>query len=139
MNGSGQHKEGGSIPCTEAQAQKAVKQLFEAYGWTVDVMQEDVRVGSQGIPDLLCTSPHGLQLWVEMKKPASSRNPRGRVRKAQRERLTEWRRRGVACCVADGVTEELQELARDYQSSWDVDDAIDCCDDLMAEYEWWPR
>lgn len=128
-----------TIPTTEAQAQRAVKQLFELYGWTVDVMQEDVRVGSRGIPDLLCTSKHGMQLWVEMKRPASKVNPRGSVRKAQKERLIAWRRRGVACCVADGVTDLLKELAREYQSPWDLDDAVECCDDLMAGYDWWPR
>jgi len=126
-----------AIPCTEKQAQKAVVDLFRLYGWSVDVMQEDVRVGSRGIPDLLCTSPHGLQVWLEMKKPASKLNPRGRVRKAQKARLIEWRRRGVACCVADGVGDDLETVARlrgeDMRASLRV-----YCDLLMRSFSWWP-
>jgi hypothetical protein len=87
------------------------------------------------IPALMCVSPHGLVLHIEMKRPASSRNPRGRVRKAQKERLIEWRRRGVPCCVADGVTPALQALCEFTTAGPWMDDA---CDRLMEPYEWWP-
>lgn len=129
------------IPCTEAQAQKAVMDLFRLYGWEVRRMEEDWHNrDGYGIPDLLCTSPHGLQLWVEMKRAASSRNRKGRVRKAQKELLIEWRRRGVPCCVAGGVTETLQHLAEAAASSVisNVNITLIYCDLLCTEYPWWP-
>jgi hypothetical protein len=127
-----------SIPTTEKQAERAVIELFELYGWEVNVMREDIHVGCKGIPDLMMVSPHGLILHVEMKRPASSRNPKGRVRKAQKERLAEWRRRGVACCVADGVSNGLNIIARWQPMCDDAPGVVDCCDVLMAGYEWWP-
>ena len=137
----------GALPVTEAQAQRAVRELFELHGWEVLKTEEDRFRGVPGLPDLLCTSPCGLQLWVEMKRPASSRNPRGRVRKAQREGLTEWRRRGALCCVVDGVGEHLHEIARVGRSEPDDErhhlrlagaSVLSLCDELMAGYEWWP-
>ena len=127
------------LPTTEAQSQRAVKELFEFYGWEVRRTEEDWhnRDGS-GTPDLLCTSSHGLQLWIEMKRPASSRNPKGRVRKAQKERLIEWRKRGVPCCVADGVDETLQTVATTPGRCLFYNFVLGCCDELMAEYDWWP-
>lgn len=126
------------IPVTEAQAQRAVKELFELYGWQVTKLEEDRYAGAQGIPDLLCVSPCGTVLWVEMKRPASSRNPKGRVRKAQRERLVEWRRRLVPCCVADGVSPLLMRLAKFGATSSSLSWQLDMCDRLMVEYGWWP-
>jgi len=123
-----------SIPTTEKQAERAVVELFELYGWEVNVMREDIHVGSKGIPDLMMVSPYGLTLHIEMKRPASPRNPKGRVRKAQKARLIEWRRRGVACCVADGVGYGLKILVR----LGNYSDIMEVCDRLMAEYEWWP-
>ncbi len=129
-----------AIPCSEAQAQKAVRQLFELYGWEVLRMEEDWHnPDGRGTPDLLCTSPHGLQLWLELKRPASSRNPRGRVRKAQRERLAEWRRRGVACCVVDGVNWVVEDLARYADMKGAGIWVLTHCDNLCAEYDWWPK
>jgi len=126
-----------AIPCTEKQAQKAVRELFELYKWEVVKLEEDRFAGEQGIPDLLCTSPQGLQLWVECKRPASKLNPQGRVRKAQKARLIEWRMRGVPCCLADGVGDDLETVARlrgeDMRASLRV-----YCDLLMRGYDWWP-
>lgn len=127
------------IPVTEAQAEKAVVQLFELYGWEVRRIREDITRGSAGLPDLLCVSPRGLLLWIEMKRPSSGRNPRGRVRKRQRETLTQWRRRGVFCCVADGVTEQLQRVTEFGQGHGNATWMLDVCDRLMADYDWWPR
>lgn len=101
--------------------------------------EEDRFRGIRGLPDLLCTSQHGLQLWLELKRPASSRNPRGRVRKAQRERLAAWRARGVPCAVVDGVSEELLALAALGRRPADAAAALELCDRLMEDYEWWER
>lgn len=126
-------------PVTEAQAQRAVAELFELYGWLVHVMQEDVRVGTSGIPDLMCVSPCGLILPVEMKRPPSKVNPQGRVRKAQKERLIAWRRRGAPCCVADDAGAwQLREMARLRLAPPDYEIALECCDALMVGFEWWP-
>jgi len=136
------------IPVTEAQAQRAVVELLELHGWQCLKTEEDRFRGIPGLPDLLCTAPNGMQLWVEMKRPPSSRNPRGHVRKRQKELLAEWRRRGVLCCVADGVTEHLQEIAR--LGSGECADTerhhvrltevavLSLCDELMSGVAWWP-
>jgi hypothetical protein len=123
-----------AIPCTEKQSQKAVRELFELYRWDVVKLEEDRFAGAQGMPDLLCTSPHGLQLWIEMKRPASKLNPKGHVRKAQKARLIEWRRRGVPCCVADGHSVILEIVAR---HDWDHA-PMEALGRLMADYDWWP-
>jgi hypothetical protein len=124
------------IPVSEAQAERAVCDLFELYGWDNVKLREDITRGTPGLPDRLFTSPHGLQLWVEMKRPATKRNPKGHVRKAQKERLIEWRKRGVPCCVADGVSYTLRWIA---SPSLDGGrDTLAGCDSLMAEYDWWP-
>lgn len=126
-----------TIRVTEAQAERAVIELLELYGWQVRRMREDIHNrDGYGIPDLLCTSGSGVQVWVEMKRPATSRNPRGRVRKAQREVLAEWRRRGVPCCVADGASEALHELA--LNGAGDRSVSMRLCDEMMAGYSWWP-
>ena len=128
----------GGWPVTEAQAERAVVELFRLYGWEVNVMREDIHAGSTGIPDLMCVSPHGLVLFIECKRPASSRNPRGRVRKAQRERLIEWRRRGMPCCVADGVTTVLKDMAHWYAVDETPGRLLLACDVLMYGVDWWP-
>lgn len=132
------------IPTTEAQTERAVIELFELYHWEVRRIREDIHNrDGYGLPDLLCTSPHGLQLWVEMKRPPSVRNPRGHVRKAQRELLAAWRRRGVPCLVADCVTEELKQIAAGNDlrlgSPSGAPLAVDRCDALMHDYPWWPK
>lgn len=125
------------IPVSEAQSQRAVADLFRLYGWEVRRMEEDWHNGDgRGIPDLLCTSPHGLQLWIEIKRPMSSRNPKGRVRAAQKALLTEWRRRGVLCCVADGWSRDLEAIAQENPSLYL--ELPDYCDALMSAYDWWP-
>lgn len=125
-----------SVPVSEAQAQKAVRQLFELYGWEVLKFEEDRFRGEPGIPDLLCTSPHGPQLWIEMKRPASGKNPKGRVRKAQKERLIAWRERGVPCCVADGVSGNVRTLPT--AACMDPRFLLYMCDRIMEPYDWWP-
>jgi hypothetical protein len=133
----------GVLPVTEAQAQRAVRELFELHGWEVAKTEEDRFRGVPGLPDLLCTSPYGLQLWIEMKRPASSRNPRGRVRKAQRERLTCWRRRGVLCCVLEQADDLAMYIASITAGGGDATPdsggyLLCLCDSAMKEYEWWP-
>jgi hypothetical protein len=129
---------------TEAQAQKAIMDLFGLYGWEVVKTEEDRFRGVQGLPDLLLTAPNGLQMWVEVKRPPSTRNPRGRVRAAQQRLLAEWRRRGVPCCVADGVTTGLGYIARVGRCKgypFEVDlraEVLAICDRAMVGYEWWP-
>jgi hypothetical protein len=125
------------VPISEALAEQAVIELFTLYGWGVRRIREDIHNrDGHGLPDLLCTSRDGLQLWVEMKRPASSRNRRGHVRKAQKEVLTTWRLCRVPCCVADGADGYIVKLA-----SWPGltrDAAVDFCDAAMEPYDWWP-
>lgn len=128
-----------TAPVTEAQAQAAVRDLFRLHGWQVLKTEEDRFRGIRGLPDLLCTSPTGVQLWVECKRPPSSRNPRGHVRKAQRELLAEWRRRGVPCLVADGADEHVQVIAGSSDTPHAcVDALLVSCDAAMMGYRWWP-
>ena len=116
---------------------------FRLFGFEVRRIREDMHNrDGYGLPDLLCTSRHGLQLWVEMKRPASSRNRRGHVRKAQKELLIEWRRRGVPCCVLDGVPQHktLHESVEilDESVGWSTTKTLEWCDRQMLEYDWWP-
>jgi hypothetical protein len=122
-------------PVTEAQAESAVVDYFRLFGWEVRRIREDIHNrDGRGLPDLLCTSKHGMQLWVEMKRPPSTRNPRGRVRAAQREVLIAWRVRGVPCCVLDGVPASMLHES----VGWSTTMTLEWCDRLMTGYEWWP-
>lgn len=121
------------MAATEKQAERAVRDLFEWNGWEVrKITVSQYNKDERGLPDLLCTSPCGLQLWIEMKRPPSRVNPRGHIRKSQIETLAEWRRRGVWCTVADGVTPPLQRIAQ--RKPYPLLE----CDILMADYDWWP-
>ena len=117
--------------------------LFVLYGWEVRRIREDIHNrDGRGLPDLLCTSKYGEQVWVEMKRPASARNPKGHVRKAQKELLAEWRDRGVACLVADSV-DDVRELAMNHANTlgaaYDHESLYYACDRVMApRYDWWP-
>lgn len=57
--------------------------------------------GVKGCPDLLLTSPTGVHVWAEAKRPETTRSKRGRVRPAQREFLLDERSRCVPSCVFD--------------------------------------
>ena len=124
-----------AIPVTEAQAEAAVVAYFRLFGWEVRRIREDFHNrDGRGLPDLLCTSQHGMQVWVEMKRPPSRVNPRGRVRKAQKALLIEWRKRGVTCCVLDGVpAKTLHESV-----GWSTTMTLEWCDRQMTGHEWWP-
>lgn len=124
----------------EKAALAAVDDLFRLNGWRVDRIEEDMIRGTRGLPDRLYTSPIGLQLWVEGKRPPSRNNPRGRVRAAQIQVLAEFRHRKVPCCVVDDV-EQLRKICA-YGKTTPIELAIEYvlrfCDELMVGYEWWP-
>lgn len=124
----------------ERAALKPIDQLFTLHGWRIDRPVEDITRGIPGLPDRLYTSPAGLQLWVEGKRPATKKNPRGRVRPAQKRWLAEMRCRDVPGLVADNVGDRrLHEIARLAPGPADYELVLDLCDDVMAEYKWWPK
>ena len=73
----------------ESYTKSAIKQLFQLHGWAVMNFWQGP-MSTPGVPDLLAISPpklypYPVYLWIEVKRPPSSRNPGGHVRKAQKE------------------------------------------------------
>lgn len=129
------------IRVSEAQAEQAVVELFELYGWKVYRLREDITRGVPGVPDLLAQSKCNMELWVELKRPPSSRNPRGHVRAAQIRWLIEARRRGVPCCVLDGASESATAIAEEFATGsmlHSYEFLLQRCDVAMVQYAWWP-
>lgn len=137
------------LPVSEAQLQSATAEFFEYHGWCVERMSEDHIVGTPGVPDLHATSPYGLEVWLEMKRPATKRNPEGHVRGSQKSWLSRHRSLNVACCVVAGISDQLDaiaKLARQPHATGDRDRelmlshvaAMSLCDELMERYSWWP-
>jgi hypothetical protein len=125
------------LPVSEAKVEQAVVDLFWRHHWEARRIREEFHnPDGRGMPDLLCTSPYGLQLWLEMKRPPSIRNKRGRVRKAQKELLVLWRTRGVPCCVIDEPLDCLVFCAAN--TDRDRETAVAVCDLIMVPYDWWP-
>ena len=90
----------------ESYVVSAAVDLAARYRWKARKFRESP-FGVKGCPDLLLSSPTGVHVWAEAKRPATSRSPGGRVRPAQRAFLLEERSFLVPSCVFDAAFDLL--------------------------------
>lgn len=107
---------------------RAIRTAFGVIGWKTYRTQEGP-FGLKGLADLICVSPEGLVLFVEVKRPGG-----GVVRKDQRLWLAAMRTQNAPCCVMDSHRPVL--LFQHCRGRREA--AVAICDRLMRDFDWWP-
>jgi hypothetical protein len=79
------------------------KRWLEAQGWRVDKMWQG-QFGIKGQPDLLCISPTGRFVWVEVKSPT------GKLSEAQVKYHDDMYKREVECYTVSSLDSLITQI-----------------------------
>lgn len=87
----------------EAQLQAKIIKLLEAHGYYV---RKIINANKSGTPDLLCCSPDGKFIGIEVKSPGRLKN----VSKLQQYNLDEISKRGGVALAIDDIDSLIKSL-----------------------------